>query len=266
MYVDSHCHIHFPAFSGRIAEVLSGMKKNGVSHALIVSISLDDIPDVLRLAEQYPHLYAAVGVHPASQKSRQPDVETLVEYARHPKVVAIGETGLDYHHVKGDRKWQFERFRIQIRASRACGKPLVIHAREAADDVIRILKEEKAGTDTGGFGGIMHCFNETLPVARAAMDMGFYISFSGVVTYPNARELQHVARLIPMDRLLIETDSPYLAPQSIRGKQNEPAYVTEVAAQLARIKGVSAARIAEASSRNFFRLFGLSEENVSGKA
>lgn len=265
MYVDSHCHIHFPALSRRLDEVLAAMKKNSVSHALVVSISLDDIPDVLRLAEQYPHLYAAVGVHPANQKSRQPDVETLVEYARHPKVVAIGETGLDYHHVKGDREWQFERFRIQIRASRACGKPLVIHAREAADDVIRVLKEEKAGTDAGGFGGIMHCFNETLPVARAAMDMGFYISFSGVVTYPNARELQHVARLIPMDRLLIETDSPYLAPQSIRGKQNEPAYVTEVAAQLARIKGVSVARIAEASSRNFFRLFGLSDEAASGK-
>lgn len=266
MYIDSHCHIHFPALFGRIAEVLSGMKKNGVSHALVVSISLDDIPDVLRLVEQYPHLYAAVGVHPANPKSRQPDVETLVEYARHPKVVAIGETGLDYHHVKGDRKWQFERFRTQIQASRVCGKPLIIHAREAADDVIRILQEEKAGTNAGGFGGIMHCFNETLPVAKAAMDMGFYISFSGVVTYPNARELQHVARLIPIDRLLIETDSPYLAPQSIRGRQNEPAYVTEVAAQLARIKGVPVARIAEASSRNFFRLFGILQEGVSGKA
>lgn len=266
MYIDSHCHIHFSALSRRLAEVFSNMKKNDVSHALVVSISLDDIPDVLRLAEEHAHLYAAVGVHPADKKSRQPDVDTLVEYARHPKVVAIGETGLDYHHVKGDRKWQFERFRTQIRASRACGKPLVIHAREAAEDVIRILKEEKAGTDAGGFGGVMHCFNETLPVARAAMDMGFYISFSGVVTYPNARELQHVARLIPMNRLLIETDSPYLAPQSIRGKQNEPAYVTEVAAQLARIKSVSVARIAEASSHNFFRLFGLSAQTEAKNA
>jgi TatD DNase family protein len=186
-------------------------------------------------------------------------VKTLVEYAKHPKVIAIGETGLDYHHVKGERDWQFERFRTHIHASRECGKPLIIHAREAADDVIRVLKEEGAGTDNGGFGGIMHCFNETMPIAKAAMEMGFYISFSGVVTYPNARELQHVARLIPLNRLLIETDSPYLSPQSIRGKQNEPAYVAEVAEQLAKIKGVPVARIARESAQNFFRLFGLKD-------
>ncbi|MDR0933797.1 MAG: TatD family hydrolase, partial [Burkholderiaceae bacterium] len=198
MYIDSHCHIHFPALAKRLPEVLSNMKKNSVSHALVVSISLNDIPDVLRLAERHEHLYAAVGVHPGRKESKQPDVKTLVEYAKHPKVVAIGETGLDYFHVKGDREWQFERFRTHIRASRECGKPLIIHAREAADDVIKVLREEGAGTNAGGFGGIMHCFNETMPIARAAMEMGFYISFSGVVTYPNARELQHVARLIPL--------------------------------------------------------------------
>lgn len=257
MYVDSHCHIHFPALAKRLPEVLSNMKKKGVSHALVVSISLDDIPDVIRLAEQNPQLYAAVGVHPGRKESRQPDVKTLVEYASHPKVVAIGETGLDYYHVKGDRDWQLERFRIHIEASRQCRKPLIIHAREAADDVIKILKEEGAGTDAGGYGGIMHCFNETMPIAKAAMDMGFYISFSGVITYPNARELQHIARLIPLNRLLIETDAPYLSPQSIRGKQNEPAYVTEVAAQLAKIKGIPVARVAKESTQNFFRLFDL---------
>ncbi len=260
MYVDSHCHIHFPALAKRLPEVLSNMKKRGVSHALVVSISLNDIPDVLRLVEKHDNLYAAVGVHPARKENKQPDVKTLVEYARHPKVVAIGETGLDYHHVKGDRDWQFERFRTQIRAAKECGKPLIIHARKAADDVIRVLQEEGAGTDAGGFGGIMHCFNETMPIAKAAMDMGFYISFSGVLTYPNARELHHVARLIPLNRILIETDAPYLAPQSIRGKQNEPAYVTDVAEQLAKIKGISVARIAKESKQNFFRLFNLKEQ------
>ncbi|NLC24865.1 TatD family hydrolase [Oxalobacter vibrioformis] len=266
MYVDSHCHIHFPALAKRLPEVLSNMKKNSVSHALVVSISLNDIPDVLKLCEQHDNLYAAVGVHPGRKENKQPDVKTLVEYAKHPKVVAIGETGLDYHHVKGDRDWQFERFRIQIRASRECGKPLIIHAREAADDVIRVLKEEGAGTDAGGYGGIMHCFNETMPIAKAAMEMGFYISFSGVITYPNARELQHVARLIPLNRILIETDAPYLSPQSIRGKQNEPAYVSEVAAQLAKIKGVPVARIARESAQNFFRLFGLTHLLEAEKA
>lgn len=263
MFVDSHCHIHFPSLAKRLPEVLSNMQKQKVSHALVVSISLNDIPSVLELAEQYDFLYAAVGVHPADQKSQQPDVKTLVQYAKHPKVVAIGETGLDYYHVKGERDWQFERFRTQIRASRECGKPLIIHSRQAADDVIRVLQEEKAGIHDGGFGGIMHCFSETMPIAKAAMEMGFYISFSGVVTYPNARELQHVARLIPLNKILIETDSPYLAPQSKRGKQNEPANVVEVAEQLAKIKGIPVARIARESTRNFFTLFKLQEQGVT---
>lgn len=257
MYVDSHCHIHFPALAKRLPQVLQNMEKAGVSHALCVSISLNDIPAVLELAEKYDNIHAAVGVHPGRKDTPEPDVKTLVELAKHPKVVAIGETGLDYHHVKGDRKWQENRFRVHIRAAKECGKPLIIHAREAADDVLNILKEEGAGTDAGGYGGIMHCFVETLENAKAAMTMGFYISFSGVITYPTAKELQHTARLIPLDRMLIETDSPYLSPQAYRGKTNEPAYVVTVAEHLAKLKGIPVARLAKQTSDNYFRLFNI---------
>jgi TatD DNase family protein len=248
----------------RMPEVLANMKKSKVSHALCVAVSLADASRALALAEKHSFLYATVGVHPGRKDSPEPDVETLVSLAKHPKVVAIGETGLDYFHVKKDREWQHERFRVQIRAARACNKPLIIHAREAADDVIRIMQEEGAGTDKGGPGGVMHCFNETLPIAKAAMEMGFYISFSGVVTFPNAKELQKVACAIPLERMMIETDSPYLAPVPYRGKTNEPAYVALIGEFMAKLKGVPLARLAGETSKNFFTLFDIANESATG--
>jgi len=263
MFIDSHCHIHFPDLAKRMPEVLEHMKQSQVSHALCVSISLNDIPRVLALAEKYPFIYAAVGVHPGRKDTPEPTVEKLVSLAKHPKVVAIGETGLDYFHVKGEREWQHERFRVHIRAARACGKPIIIHAREAADDVIRIMQEEGAGTDKGGPGGVMHCFNETMPIAKAAMAMGFYISFAGVVTFGNAKELQRVARSIPLEKMLIETDSPYLTPNPHRGKTNEPAYVALVGEYLAKLKGIPVAKLASQTSSNFFTLFGIPEPEAA---
>lgn len=263
MYIDSHCHIHFPDLAKRLPEVIGNMKKNQVSHALCVAVSLPDVPKVIALAERYPFIYAAVGVHPGRKETPEPDVDTLVRLANHPKVVAIGETGLDYYHVKGDRAWQHERFRVQIRAARACGKPLIIHAREAADDVITIMQEEGAGTDKGGPGGVMHCFSETLSIAKAAMAMGFYISFSGVVTYNNARELQRVVRSVPVERIMVETDAPYLSPHPLRGKTNEPANVALIGDFVAKLKGIPPARFASVTSSNFFKLFNILEEKVA---
>ncbi|MDR1310474.1 MAG: TatD family hydrolase [Burkholderiaceae bacterium] len=263
MYVDSHCHIQLPQLRRHLPDVLLRMRQEKVSHALVVSISLDDAPDVLSLTERHEHLYAAIGVHPGRKEAREPDVDTLVRFAAHPKVLAIGETGLDYYRVQGDRTWQAARFRTHIRASRRSGKPLIIHAREASEDVLRILREEEAGTSHGGYGGIMHCFNDTLSAAQAAMDMGFLISFSGIVTYPGASSLRDVVSQVPLDHLLIETDSPYLSPQAYRGRTNEPAYVTQVAKQIAGVKKVPISRIAYHTSQNFFRLFGLPEQMAS---
>ena len=262
MYIDSHCHIHFPDLAKRLPEVLANMKQAQVSHALCVAISLPDVPRVLALAEKHPFLYASVGVHPGRKETPEPDVETLVRLAQHSKVVAIGETGLDYFHVKKDREWQHDRFRVHIRAARACGKPLIIHAREAANDVITIMQEEGAGTDKGGPGGVMHCFSETMSIAKAAMAMGFYISFSGVVTFPNAKELQRVARAVPLERIMIETDAPYLAPVPYRGKTNEPAYVALIGEYMAKLKGIPLARFASQTSNNFFDLFNIANENA----
>ena len=257
MYVDSHCHIHLRELVQRQDEVLRNMATNKVSHALCVTISLADFPAALALAEKHDNIHTTVGVHPNPDPKDvgEIDIDKLVELARHPKVVAIGETGLDYYRVKPRQKWQWDRFRAQIRASRKVGKPLVIHTRQAA--------EEGAGLDKGGFGGIMHCFSETMPIAKAALDMGFYISFSGVLTYPASKNLRSLARLIPLDRVLIETDCPWLTPQPWRGKTNEPAFVTEVAKQLAMVKGMSVERIARHTAENYFRLFGL--ENTLAK-
>ena len=255
MYIDSHCHINFPELAARMPEILARMADNHVTHALCVSVDLPDFPQVLALAEQYPNIFASVGVHPDYVDTPEPSVEQLVRLADHPKVVAIGETGLDYFRLTGDLEWQRERFRNHIKASRITRKPLIIHTRSASEDTIRILREEGAGTDAGGVAGVMHCFTESLEVARAAIEMGFYISFSGIVTFKSARELQAVALALPLERILIETDSPYLAPVPQRGKMNEPGFVAHVGQFLANLKGVPVEQMARQTSDNFFNLF-----------
>ncbi len=257
MFVDSHCHIDFPELAGRLPEILEKMRANEVSEALCVSVTLADFPGVLALAESHPNIYASVGVHPDYPDIDEPTVAGLVAQAAHPRIVAIGETGLDYFRLQGDLEWQRERFRVHIRASRESGKPLIIHTRSASEDTLRLMREEKAGTDAGGAGGVMHCFTESLAVAEAAMAMGFYISFSGIVTFKNAKELQAVARAVPLERMLIETDSPYLAPVPMRGKTNEPGFVRHVAEFLADLKEVPLTTLAEATTRNFRTLFSI---------
>lgn len=251
MFIDSHCHLSFPELAGDIDGVLARMRAAGVTGAMNICTTLEEFPVVLALAEREPDIVATVGVHPDSQGIREPDVDTLVRLARHPRVRAIGETGLDYFRLKEPLDWQRERFRIHIRAARACGKPLVIHTRAAAQDTLRIMRDE--GADA--VGGVMHCFTESQAVAEAALEMGFCISFSGIVTFRNAVELQQVAIRVPADRLLIETDSPYLAPVPHRGRTNEPAFVPHVAAKLAELRGVEVGRIAAESFDVFCKIF-----------
>ncbi len=255
MFIDSHCHINFSTFADRLPELFARMADNQVTHALCVSVSLPDFPQVLGMAEQYPHIYASVGVHPDYEDTPEPTVEQLVELADHPKIVAIGETGLDYFRLEGNLGWQRERFRTHIRASRETGKPLIIHTRSASEDTLRIMREEGASVDAGGVAGVLHCFTESLEMARAAIEMGFYISFSGIVTFKNARELQAVAKELPLERILIETDAPYLAPVPFRGKTNEPGFVVHVAEYLAQLKGVPLEQVARQTTENFFELF-----------
>jgi TatD DNase family protein len=257
MYIDSHCHINFPELAARLPAIFGTMRENAVTHALCVSVNLPDFPQVLALAQQHAHVYASVGVHPDYEDTPEPTVAMLVQLADDPKIVAIGETGLDYFRLTGDLEWQRERFRTHIRASRATGKPLIIHTRAASEDTIRIMQEEGAGTDAGGAGGVMHCFTESLAVAEAAMAMGFYISFSGIVTFKSAKDLQAVARAVPLSHMLIETDSPYLAPVPHRGKMNEPGLVRHVAECIATLRGVPVEVVAQATTENFFRLFGI---------
>ncbi|MDB5772011.1 MAG: tatD2 [Burkholderia sp.] len=255
MFIDSHCHINFPELAARLPEIFSKMAENQVTHALCVSVDLPDFPQIRELAENYPHVYASVGVHPDYEETTEPSVEELVRLSAHSKIVAIGETGLDYYRLQGDLEWQRERFRTHIRASRATGKPLIIHTRAASEDTIRIMREEGAGTNAGGAGGVMHCFTESLEVAEAAIEMGFYISFSGIVTFKSAKDLQAVARAVPLERTLIETDSPYLAPVPFRGKTNEPGFVRHVGEYLATLKGLPLERVAQQTTDNFFNLF-----------
>ena len=255
MFIDSHCHINFPELSERLPAILEKMKQNQVTHALCVSVTLPDFPQVLALAEAHPNIYASVGVHPDYEDTPEPGEDQLVQLAEHPRIVAIGETGLDYYRLSGDLEWQRQRFRTHIRASRASGKPLIIHTRSASEDTLRIMREEKAGTSDGGVAGVMHCFTESQAVAAASMEMGFYISFSGIVTFKNAKDLQAVAREVPLERMLIETDSPYLAPVPMRGKTNEPGFVRHVAEFLADLKGVPLQTLAEVTSQNFRTLF-----------
>jgi TatD DNase family protein len=251
LFVDSHCHINFPELAAELENVLAAMASNGVSHALCVSVTLEAFPEVRAVAERFANVFASAGVHPDTEAGEEPDVARLVRLADDPRVVAIGETGLDYYRLTGDLEWQRDRFRRHIRAARECGKPLIIHTREAAEDTLRILREEKAAE----VGGVMHCFTETAAVAEAAMEMGFLISFSGIVTFKNAVTLKDVARMVPLERMLIETDSPYLAPVPYRGKTNQPAYVRFVAEEIARLKGVAVEEVARVTAANFFRLF-----------
>lgn len=251
--VDSHCHLDFPEFHGREEEFLSAMAANGVVAALVAGVTLERFPAVLALAERFPCLYAAVGVHPDTVEGEDADEERLVSLADHPKVVAIGETGLDYYRLEGDLEWQRERFRRHIRAAKRCGKPLIIHTREAAADTLEILESVGQGEVTGVF----HCFTETWEVAQKALALGFHISISGIVTFKKAEQVHEVARRVPLDRLLIETDSPYLAPVPHRGKLNHPALVLHVAEEVARLRGLSAEALAQATSGNFGRLFGV---------
>lgn len=253
MYIDSHCHINFPDFSDKLPEVFNLMQQNQVSHALCISVELEKFPEILALAEAHPHIYASVGVHPDHESCTEPSVEQLVQLARHPKVVAIGETGLDYYRLTGDLEWQRERFRTHIRAARESRKPLVIHTREAAVDTMRLMREENANE----IGGVMHCFTESIEVAQAAMDMNFYISFSGIVTFKNAHSIREVAAYVPLDRILIETDSPYLSPVPYRGKTNQPGFVKYVAEEIARVKALDSEEVGQATTQNFFRLFGV---------
>jgi len=255
MFVDSHCHINFPELAAEMPAVLETMQRERVTHALCIGVNLPELPSVLGLAEDHANIYASVGVHPDNEQPPEPTVEGLVELSRKPKVVAIGETGLDYYRLSGDLEWQRARFRTHIRAARTCGKPLVIHCRAAADDTLAIMREERAAD----VGGVMHCFTESWEVAQSAMDMGFHISFSCIVTFKNALALKEVARRVPLERMLIETDSPYLAPVPHRGKINQPAYVRYVADEIARLRGVELTVVAAATSANFFRLFGVSE-------
>ena len=251
MYIDSHCHINFPDLAGKLPEVFGLMAQNQVSHALCISVELEKFPEILALAEAHPNVYASVGVHPDHEDCTEPSVAELVALADHPRVVAIGETGLDYFRLNGDLEWQRDRFRTHIRAARSCRKPLVIHTRSAADDTLRIMREEQAGDA----GGVMHCFTESLAVAEAAIEMGFYISFSGIVTFKNAVALREVAAAIPLQRMLIETDAPYLAPVPHRGQTNQPGFVKHVAEEIARIRGIPVETVGEVTSQNFFRLF-----------
>ncbi|MBU3606726.1 TatD family hydrolase [Polynucleobacter sp. MWH-Creno-3A4] len=258
MFIDSHCHLDFPEFQSRLPEVLQNMEDAQVNKALCVSVNLPNFPNVLKLAQDHAHLYASVGVHPDYEDTPEPSLEFLVDTAsKHSKIIAIGETGLDYYRM-GDRsyesmEWQRQRFRTHIKAAIQSQKPLIIHTRSASEDTIRILKEEGAEQ----IGGVMHCFTESLAVAKEAMNLGFYISFSGIVTFKSAKDLQETCKQVPLDRMLIETDSPYLAPIPYRGKINEPAWVAKVGEFIAELKGVSIDSLAKQTSENFYQCFQL---------
>jgi TatD DNase family protein len=251
MYIDSHCHINFPELNEKIDEVLVNMENNKISHALCVSVTLDKINEILDLTRKYSNVYASVGVHPDYENIQEPDIETLFNYSKNEKVIAIGETGLDYFRLKGDLSWQRDRFRTHIRAAIKSNLPLIIHTRNAQDDTINIMKEEGANFATG----VMHCFTESYEMAKKAIDLGFFISFSGIITFKNAESLRETVKKIPIENILIETDSPYLAPVPNRGKLNEPANVRYVAEKIAELKNISIEQVAEITTNNFFSLF-----------
>lgn len=259
MFTDSHCHLTFPELAGRIDTIHADMAATQVSRAMCICTTLEEFPDVHALAQRYDNFWATVGVHPDNEGVTEPDVDTLLTHGAAPKVLAIGETGLDYYRLNGrsvaDMEWQRTRFRTHIRAARELQKPLVIHTRSASHDTLALLREEGETGGAGCAGGVFHCFTESQAVAKAALDMGFYISFSGILTFKTAQELRDVAQWVPLDRLLIETDSPYLAPVPFRGKTNTPALVPYVAQQLASLRGMTVESIARITSENFDRLF-----------
>ena len=263
MFVDSHCHLSFPELSERLPEIREAMAQAQVDRALCICTTLEEFDEVHALALRYDNFWATVGVHPDNEGVTEPDLAALLERAALPRVVAIGETGLDYYQMEerkggravADLEWQRQRFRTHIRAARQCAKPLVIHTRAASADTVAILKEEGEDGSPGAASGVFHCFTETAEVARAALDLGFYISFSGILTFKSAHELREVAAFVSDDRLLLETDSPYLAPVPYRGKTNNPSYVPFVARQLAEIRKRPLEEIAGQTSSNFERLF-----------
>jgi TatD DNase family protein len=250
-FIDSHCHINFPELYQNIDAILSKMSSNKVTHALCVSVTLDKLPDIVKIANTYKHIFASVGVHPDYEDIEEPSVEELCRLANEDKVVAIGETGLDYFRVQGDLTWQRDRFRTHIKAAIQSNLPLIIHTRNAAEDTLNIMQEEGANQ----VGGVMHCFTESLDVALKAIELNFYISFSGIVTFKNAVDLKEVVKAIPLDRILIETDSPYLAPVPYRGKINDPSNVIHVAEEIAKLKNISVEEVGQVTTKNFFTLF-----------
>nr|WP_315429669.1 TatD family hydrolase [uncultured Albidiferax sp.] len=259
MFTDSHCHLSMPDLVAQLPAIRTAMAAAHVDRALCICTTLEEFGEVHALATGYDNFWATVGVHPDNEDVQEPSLDDLLQRSALPRVVGIGETGLDYYRL-GDRtvadmEWQRTRFRTHIRAARQVAKPLVIHTRSASDDTIAILKEEGEDGSTGAAGGVFHCFTETAAVARAALDLGFYISFSGILTFKNAQDIRDVAAFVPMDRLLIETDSPYLAPVPYRGKTNNPSYVPFVAQQIAQLKNTSVEEIAHTTSANFDRLF-----------
>jgi TatD DNase family protein len=266
MYVDSHCHLAFPELHERLDAILADMQAADVGGALCICTSMDEFESVHALALAHDNLWASVGVHPDTEAMAEPDVDWLCERAGRPRVIAIGETGLDYFRLGGrsvaDMEWQRERFRVHIRAGRRLDLPLVIHTRAASDDTLAVLRAESGGAGPAP-RGVFHCFTESMDVARAALDLGLHISFSGILTFKTAAELREVARYVPLDRCLIETDSPYLAPVPHRGKTNTPAWVPHVAHLIAELKGVSREQVADATRANFEQLFRV---NIPGPA
>ena len=259
MFTDSHCHLTFPELVAALPEIRHAMAQAHVGRALCICTTLEEFPDVLGLATAYDNFWATVGVHPDNEWVAEPTLDDLLERGNLPRIVAVGETGLDYYRIgersHADMHWQRERFRTHIRAARQLQKPLVIHTRSASDDTLNILREEGEDGSSGCAGGVFHCFTESQEVARRALDMGFYISFSGILTFKTAQDLRDVASWVPLDRLLIETDSPYLAPVPYRGKTNNPSYVPQVAKQLAFLRSCSTEAIGELTSQNFSNLF-----------
>jgi TatD DNase family protein len=263
VFTDSHCHLAFPELAESVDAIRQAMADAQVTRALCICTTLEEFSKVHQLALDYTNFWASAGVHPDNEGVTEPGLDDLVRLGSLPKVVAIGETGLDYYRLNGrsiaDMEWQRERFRVHIRAARQLHKPLIIHTRSSSADTLAVLREEGENGSSGAAGGVFHCFTESMEVARAALDMGFYISFSGIVTFKTAQDLRDVAAMVPLDRMLIETDSPYLAPVPFRGKTNNPSYVPYVAKQIAAVRGVDVETIARVTSANFSHLFGVAD-------
>lgn len=253
MFIDSHCHLDLPELIEDLPSLLEEMKQNLVTHALSISVDISDWSRIKTIIETYPHIYGSVGTHPDYEKVHEPTLDELITMLQHPKVIATGETGLDYYRLQGDLTWQRNRFRNHIQAALISKKPLIVHTRNAQEDTIAILKEEKAES----IGGVMHCFTENIEMARASLDQNFYISFSGIISFKNAKTVHQTAAYVPIDRILIETDAPYLAPTPHRGKINQPAWVRHIAEQIAQIKGISIEEVGSITSENFKRCFNL---------